>query len=321
MVMAAQGNNIEDCMKTLLNLTAATALALTGVAATAQTDTTTPTEAQRTTTRDRLGAIFGALFGDRTGGSENLDAQWALGRTPLATQRTQFDARVDAEVRSGAISSYTGTRLKNEYADLVMLETRYGADRRFTTAERTELADRYGTLTQVLAQGGYSDDYGAGTGAGETGGALDVAGGQAEFNRRVDAQVAARRITRTTGTQLRSEYTTVIGLERSYLRDGRLTASERADLEARLDDLDARVGDVGYGGGATVLTPRARLDAIARALPSAGLTTAARTQLLVEHGDLMRLESAYARITPTADDRAYLDRRIADLEIRARIRR
>ena len=62
----------------------------------------------------------------------------------------------------------------------------YGADRRFTTTERTTLADRYGDLTQVLADRAYAD-------AGTVTTTTDVAAGQAEFNSRVDAALAARR--------------------------------------------------------------------------------------------------------------------------------
>lgn len=51
------------------------------------------------------------------------------------------------------------------------------------------------------------------------------------------------------------------------------------------------------------------------------LGVAARTRLLVEHGDLLRLEAAYARLTPTAEERAYLERRLVELEVRARVRR
>ena len=297
-------------MKHLLLLTAATAIALTGVPAAAQVET--ETEQQRTTTRDRLGTIFGTLFGDRSGGSDNLDAQWAAGRTPLGMQRAQFDARVDAEVRTGAIAQATATRLKTEYAELVTLEARFGSDRRFTTAERTELADRYGDLTQVLAQGGYGADDAAEM--------VDVAQGQAEFDRRVVAAVAARRITRTAGTQLRADYAVLVRLERDYLRDGRISSAERDDLEARLDALDARVGDVVYSAP-VIVTPRARLDAIARALPGSGLTVAQQAQLRVEHEDLSWLENAFTRLATTAEDRSYLDRRLGELEMRARVRR
>lgn len=294
-----------------LSIAAAT-LALSAGAAAAQTPYG-QTQQQPSQQQERIGAILGALFGDRLGVSTSIDAQWAAGRTPLTTQRAQFDSRVEADVRSGALSQATGARLRADYEALVALETRYGADRRFTTQERAELNDRYGALTQVLAEGGYAD--------GGTAGSAAVADGRREFDSRVDAAVSARRLSRTEGTRLKADYAALVTVEAGYLRDGSISSRERDDLDARLDALDARVGDVGYGGGAAVQTPRVRLDAIARALPSSGLSSSAQAQLRVEHEDLMRLDAAYARFSASADDRAYLDRRIADLETRARVRR
>ncbi len=302
-------------MKTGHILAAVSLIAACAVPATAQSDTASSgaaTEAPRERQQERLGAILGALFG-RGGASGSLEAQWALGRTPLATQRSQFDTRVDAEVRAGALPASTGYRLKGDYQALVDLEARYAADGRFTTAERTDLADRYGALTQALADRRYGDDDEASTAI--------VIGGQAEFNARVDAQVAARRLSRSQGTRLRNDYAALIRVENSYLRDGTLAAREREDLEARLDALDMRVGDVGYGGTPAQLTFRQRLDAVATALPRSGLNAAARAQLLVEHGDLVRLDAAYQRLNPGTDDRAYLEARIANLEARARVMR
>lgn len=272
--------------------------------------TATPALAQQQSTRqDPIGAILGTLFG--TGNSNSLDAQWAIGQTPLTNQRAQFESRVDAEVRAGTISQATGARLKSDYAALVELETRYGSDRRFTTAERTELANRYRDLTNVLAAGGYAD------GATAT---ADVADGRAEFESRVNAAVTARRISRTQGTRLKTDYAAVVQVEADYLRDGVISPTERDDLDARLDALDARLGDTNYAA-APVLTPRQRLDAIALALPTSGLTSAEQAQLRVEQEDLSRLESAYSRLTASAEERAYLERRVAELEIRARMRR
>ena len=201
------------------------------------------------------------MFGNRAGTTTSIEAEWSAGRTPLATQRAAFETRVDTDVRSGALSQSTGTRLKYDYYELVQLEARYGADRRFTTQERSELADRYGALTQALADGsydssgpGYGDDRGSDTGYGSGDRTESVAEGQAEFNARVNAAVTARRITRAAGTRLRADYATLVRTEAAYLRDGRLNASERDELEAQLDALDVRVGDVGYGGGSSVQT-------------------------------------------------------------------
>lgn len=260
----------------------------------------------------RVGDILGSLFGDRLGSSTSIEAQWAAGRKPLATQRTQFHTRIDTDVRAGTLTQANGTRMKSEYDDLVSLETRYGADGRFTTAERTELGDRYGALTQALSEGGYAD-----TSAPDT---LSVADGKADFTRRVDAQVAARKLTRTAATKLKSDYAALITTEAGYARDG-ISERERDDLDARLDALDARVGDTAYGSTPVVLDNRTRLSNVESALRASGLSTTAQAQVRVEAGDLARLDAAYARATPTSDDRAYLERRIAELETRAKVKR
>lgn len=288
-------------------------------AAAAMTVMAGPALAQTTTgqsQRDRIGAIFGTLFGDRLGATTSIEAQWAAGRTPLATQRNQFESRVDSEVRMETLSQAVGARIKADYDALVQLEARYGADQRFTTQERTDLADRYGALTQVLADRGYANGSNSGGGVVAT---ADVANGRAEFDTRVNAAVTARRITRVEATRLKVDYAALVQTEAGYLRDGVISDSERDDLDSRLDTFDARIA--GSTNASTVLTPRARLDAIMRALPSSGLSTAAQAQLRVEQQDISRLEAAYARINVTADERAYLDRRLGELEVRARVRR
>ncbi|MBN8529071.1 MAG: hypothetical protein J0M36_07535 [Caulobacterales bacterium] len=294
--------------------TLAAALALAAGAATAQTAYTQPPQTtQSTQQQEAVRAILGALFGDRLGTNNSLDAQWALGRLPLAQQQTQFESRIETEVRARRLSQYEGERARYDYRLLVDLEARYGADRRFTAQERAELSERYAALTQVITQGGYDDGASGWT---------SLADDRAAFETRVDASVRARRISRTEGTRLKTDYAALIRLESDYRRDGSLNRSEREDLEARLDALDQRVGDVGYGdGGQYPSTPEARLDAIARALPGSGLSASAQAQLRVEHEDLTRLQAAYARLNASADDRAYLDRRLADLETRVRIRR
>ncbi|AOG00496.1 hypothetical protein BSY18_450 [Blastomonas sp. RAC04] len=300
-------------MKSFYTATAAAALMLSGSAAFAQSNTTNDQQPSRQ--QERLNSIFGALFGDRTGSTGSIEAQWSLGRTPLATQRGQFESRIDSEVRARTIDQRTGAQLKSDYYDLVQLEARYGADRRFTRQEQAELAERYTELTQVITDGGYANDPGNDIG-------ISIAEGQNEFYQRVDAQVSSRRITRVAGARLKTDYASLVRTEANYLRDGRVTEQERDDLYTRLEALDARVGDmVNSGGGNTTQTPRARLDAIARALPSSGLSASAQAQLRVEHEDISRLEAAYARMNATADERAYVERRLTDLENRARIRR
>lgn len=288
-------------MKKALILAAASA-ALVAAPLSAQTNTSA---------RDRIGQILGNLLGMGNSADSSLAGQWTANRRPLGEQRAQFEARVDADVRSGRLTQATAARLKSDYYALANLEAQYGADRSFTTAERNELTTRYNELLQVLADGRYAD---AGFGA-----RAEVAEGQVEFNRRVDASVTARRITRVAATRLKADYNALVRTEANYLQDGALSDSERDDLDRRLDALDERVGDVAYS--TAPVTARARLDAIARAVPTSGLAAPARTRLMVEHSDLMRLEAAYARLTPSAEERAYLDSRLTNLETRARVRR
>ena len=287
-------------MKKHLTIAAAAALTLTAAPAFAQASS------QRTP-QDIFGSIFGTLFGDRAGVTTSIEAEWAAGRTPLANQRAQFESRVDAEVNAGTLTRTTGNRLKFDYAALVELETRYGADRRFTSAERNTLADRYGRLTQVLADRAYAD------GATAT---PEIAEARAAFDARVNAAVSARRLTRTQGTRLKNDYKAVVAVEEGYLADGVISQAERADLDVRLDALDARVGDTVYAA----VTPRARLDALARILSTSNLPRNTRAQLQVEYEDISRLEAAYARLSASAEERAYVERRLAELETRAGVR-
>lgn len=272
------------------------------------------TQQQPTSQQDAFGAILGALFGDRLGVSTSLESEWSRGRRPLANQSTQFEARLDTDVRSGRLSSGEANRLRDDYDDLVQLEARYTADGRVTTQERADLIARYREFSQRVEAGG--SDY--------SGGRPSVADGRVEFEARVDAAVRNRRLTRTEGTRLKTDYQALIRVETGYLRDGRLTAQERDDLDSRLDALDARVGDFPSGGnGGGYQDNRTRLANIERALSSngSGLGRPEIADIRVEVGDLTRLEAAYSRTQPSSDDRAYLERRIGELEVRARIRR
>lgn len=261
-----------------------------------------PALAQGSSGQERFSEFLGALLGRTT----SLDAQWMRGARPLTNGRAQFEARLSADVRSGAIPSYAANRLRADYDALVDLERRYGADGRFSAEERADLNTRYGALTGSLEQGGPADDN------------LAVAEGQAEFDARVSAALRSRLITRSEATALRSEYQTLIQAEAAYARDG-VSARERADLDRRLDGLDERLGDAPQRADVR-MTPRERLAELQRTLAAAEqsgiINRREAAELRTQHGDLVRLEAAYAR-TASADDRAYLDRRISELESRA----
>ncbi len=281
---------------------AALALAITAGAASAQTPATN---------QDRLGVVVGALFGDRLGLSA-MDQAWLRGGRPLRDGQSQFTGRIDAGVRAGSVSASAATRLRADYTALVDLENRYAADG-ISTQERADLNARYTALTQTL-------DSGA-AGYGET---STVAEGRAAFDARVDAAVTARRLTRTEATRLKTDYQALIQVETRYNADGSINATERADLDARLDALDVRVGDgpSGQTGSTAPLSARTRLANLEASVTSAeragAVTRADAADIRVELGDLTRLEAAYSRTSPSSDDTAYLTRRIGELETRVR---
>lgn len=228
----------------------AAAFALAAGAASAQTPYgQTQSYGQQTQTQgqtDPIGAILGALFGDRLGVSSSLDSEWNRGRRPLGTQRAQFETRLNADVRSGAISSSAANSLNSEYAELVSLEARYTADGRVTTQERSDLTERYRAFSTRYqaggqSQGGYDDGYDTWRPLSES---------RASFDARVNAGVRDRSLTRTQATRLTSDFNALVQLEAGYQRNG-IDARERQDLESRWAELSRRVGndDGGYQTG------------------------------------------------------------------------
>lgn len=295
-------------MKSIKTFTALAAGAVV-MAASGAAQAQTPYGQSQPTGQEVFGQILQNLFGGQTTGT--LDGEWSRGRRALGSQQAAFNTRLDAQVRSGALQSWSADRIRTDYDALVRLEADYARDGRFTVQERQDLTARYDALTRALNDGGYGDDLG---------GYQSVADGRVAFERRIDAAVSARRLSRTDATRLRADYAALIRLEADYQRGG-LTLRERQEIETQLDALDARIGDVGYGnGGGWQQTPRDRLTAIERALPSLGRGEAA-DRVRVQLEDLTRLDAAYARFTASAEERAYLDRRIGELEVQARVRR
>ena len=282
-------------IKTLTAVAAATlTLAAAGVASAQTPYSQTPYGQQPSQGGQVLEAILGALFGN---GQTSLDSEWSRGRRPLYNQRAQFETRVDAGVRDGSLSRRQAERLRADYADLVALETRFAADGRFTTAERTELNDRYRDLTRRLDSDDYDndDDYDRWE---------RLADQTAAFDARVAAALRAREISRTESTRLRADFQALVRLEAQYERDG-LSQREREDLETRYADLNRRVGDdyVPGNGGGGYGDPHA-------------MQIEARIAAGLRDGSITRADAARYRA-----ELSELSRRWADLEARVSVRR
>jgi hypothetical protein len=301
-----------DCRSSITNrdgvLTCTGARASTGALYPETADyggqTSGPSSTSAQTPGGVLGALFGAVFGNAFGNDQQIEDDYSNGRRPLAERRAALQTRIDAGVRDGSISRTEAARLRSEYDSLVQLETRYAADGRLTTQERSDLRDRYRALSQRVGDarddnGGYGDSYGW----------RSLSSQRTEFNARVDAALRDRRISRTVAARLSSDFDALIRLESDWSRDG-LSDRERQDLTTRLADLDRRVGDGGgYGGGYGGGDGGYGVDPRATQIE-------ARIAAGERNGSISRTDAARFRA-----ELSDLTRRWADLEARVNIRR
>jgi hypothetical protein len=258
---------------------------------------------------DMLQQFLGAMFGTTPQASEQtLDNDWNQGRRPFAQRRAQLDTRIDAAVRDGSMSRNEADQIRREYDDIVRVEAQYAADGNVSTQQRADLRTRYRTLVQRVDAQGY-----AGAADGRW---LPVASRNAEFERAVDDDLRNRRLTQAQATQLRSDWRALAQTEANYQRGG-LDSREQTDLWARYNAIDRRLGgslssssDFGRDPARwTQLETR-----LATAERNGRITRSEATQLRATLGDLARLDTAYANGGYNSDQRAYLQRRYAELD-------
>ena len=185
----------------------------------------------------------------------------------------QMDQQLDAGVRSGQLTRDEAAQLRAEFRDVVTLENRYRSGG-LTYNEQADLQRRYDVLEQRIqynmrdneqARGygnrdGYRDRYDdryADRGNGYAYGRSEwsnLGQRQARFNERLDRAVSDGRLTRRQASDLRSQFSSVVRLERQYAANG-YTAAERADIDARMDRLqqnfraEISANQYGYGYG------------------------------------------------------------------------
>ena len=224
-----------------------------------------------------IGALFGAVFGNAYSNDQQIEDDYSNGRRPLGERRLALEARIDAGIRDGSLDRTEANRLRAEYNALVQLETRYAADGRLTTQERTDLLGRYNALSQRVGDA-RDDGYGW----------RSLSDQRVAFNARVDAALRDRRISRTVANRLRTDFDALVRIETGYLRDG-LSDREQQDLTTRLADLDRRIGDVvdngGYGSDGRAVALEARIAAGER---NGSITRAEAARFREELRDLSR---------------------------------
>ncbi|WP_188761018.1 hypothetical protein [Sandarakinorhabdus glacialis] len=301
-------------MKTRFLLAAAGAMLISGA-----TNAQAQTQPQQS---DILGQLLGAVFGTSPQASEQtMETDWNQGRKPFAQRRAALDARIDAAVRAGTMNRGEAEQMRREYDDIVRLEAQYSADGNVSQQQRTDLRSRYRALIQRVDDTGYGDD---GQADGNEGGYDEqygrwptLATRSADFEARVAAGLRSRSLSQTEANQLRANFRSVAQIETDYARGG-ISAREEADLRARYDALDARVGNVGSGSGSGNDRNTARWTLLETRLASAEragrITRTEAVQVRAQLGDLARLDAVYAVGGYSADQRSYLTRRYADLD-------
>jgi hypothetical protein len=192
--------------------------------------------------------------------------------TSIEDRASQLDQRIFAGIRSGQITDTEAARLRAEMRDVVRLEQRYAAGG-FTRDERADLDRRFDMIsTRVYAErrdaeradrGGdrYDNRDGNRYGDRDRGdrGNRDARWEnlnqrQAAFDQRLRRAVQDRRLSQRQADSLRTEFRRIARIERDYRRNG-LTRQERADLDNRMDNLQAsfrsqiNANQYGYGYG------------------------------------------------------------------------
>lgn len=267
-----------------------------------------------------LGQLLGAVFGTNQQASEQtLESDWDQGRRPFEQRRSQLDARIDAAVREGSLSRGEADYMRREYNDIVRLEAEYAADGNVSQQQRSDLRARYRAISrrvnsqdsaqnagQSYDQGGYQE--------GDRWQPLSTR--YSDFERRITSGLRNRDLTQTEATRLRSDWRALAQVEAGYQRGG-IDTREQADLWARYNDIDRRLGGRAYGGfGNDGNSARwSQMEAqLAAAERNGSISRNDATQTRAQLSDLARLDLAYSTGGYTADERSYLSRRYQDLE-------
>jgi hypothetical protein len=248
-----------------------------------------------------LGAFLASVLGTPQPERAEMDMAWTQGSQPLGQRRADLDARIDAGRRDGSLSSNEAAQLTRDHETLVRLEAQYAGDGRFTEAERNDLAVRYAAISDRVGSQ-RRDEWGYDVGD-ATGPWQPMTERTANFDSRVLAARNARVITVAQANQLRTDWQGLMRLEADYRRNG-IDAREATDLENRMAGMEARLGRFGqsaqsgfgqsarYMGASSWAEIENRISSAERA---GSLNRAQLERLRTEHGDLVRLDSAWRR--------------------------
>ena len=256
--------------------------------------------------------VLGAVFGNNEQVSEQaLETDWNQGRRPFAQRRAALEARIETAVRNGSLDRDEADQMRREYDDIVRLEAQYAADGSISQQQRSDLRTRYRALSQrVGGQAGTQDGYGDG------GRWQPLSTHSVAFEQRVAAGVRNRSLTQSEATRLRADWRSLAQVEASYQRNG-LDAREEADLWARYNALESRLGGTATGGFGNDGNS-ARWSQLSTRLGTAEqngrINRSEAVQVRAQLSDLARLDAAYASSGYSADERSYLTQRYREID-------
>lgn len=260
---------------------------------------------------DMLEQLLGAVFGTGQQASEQaMESDWNQGRRPFAQRRAALEARIDTAVRNGSLSRNEADEVRREYNDIVRLEAQYSADGNISQQQRSDLRTRYRALSQRIGGQGSGQNYGEGS-YGNEGPWQLLSTRNRTFEQRLTAGLQNRSLTRAEVTKLRNDWKALARIEASYQHNG-FDSREQADLWARYNAIDSRLGGSGFDGAT------ARWSELETRLASAEqngrINRNEAAHVRAQLSDLARLDAAYAAGGYSADERAYLAQRHSQLE-------
>jgi opacity protein-like surface antigen len=263
---------------------------------------------------DILERVFGAVFGNNQQASEaTLDSDWNQGRRPFAQRRAALEARIDAAVRNGSLNRDEAEQVRREYDDIVRLEAQYSADGSVSQQQRSDLRARYRAMSERVG-GQRNGQRGDDVSNDDLWEPMSLR--SRDFEQRVVAGLRDRSLTQAEATRLRADWRALAQVEASYQQGG-INPRERADLQARYDSLENRLGgrvDSGFVSDRNTNRWNQLTSRIASAEQNGTITRREADQVRAQLSDLTRLDAAYSANGYSADERAYLTQRQRELD-------
>jgi hypothetical protein len=151
-------------------------------------------------------------------------------------RQAQLEQRIAAGQRNGGLTAREADRLREDFRAISRLERDYRPGG-LSARERQDLDQRFDQLSQRIRVE-RTDNQGRPQAGRRVDRWENLNQRQAQFRQRLNTAVADRRLTARQAADLRVQFDSIARLERDYRVNG-LTPRERADLDRRLDQLQA----------------------------------------------------------------------------------